>query len=150
MFNRTWYRHTAYVLHPVEPRFPKTALPFVCCVHNDTVTDAGTLFQTNWQSVTPPGIKIISSELVYKKAPYHYTSDTVREPLGDVEDAKAAGQELSLHDAVIKRVADTQPPQNNDTQSEEWWDLYKVELESLWPESLYDPDSDPGMKCVIM
>lgn len=150
MFDRTWYRHTAYVAHPVEVRFPKASNPWVCCIHNNQVTDAGTLWMTDWQSRTPPGIKIISSELIYQKAPDRDIWGIVSKATKEVEEARGSGEDLSLHDVVMKRITDSGPPEKSGLQAWERWDIYKVEVESLWPETLYDPDRDPGWKCVIM
>lgn len=149
-FKRKWYRHTAYVYHPEVNPIPHVVLPNVCCVHNNAVTDAGTLFQMNWQSVNPPAVKILNFELIHQQAPGRGITDLVSRATMDVEAAKVAGEELSLDDAVRKQIADWHPEGASKAQPGERWDVYRVELGSVWPETIFDPDSDPGLKCVIM
>jgi hypothetical protein len=79
-------------------------------------------------------------ELVREDVPYRPITISVGEAAKDVEDARAAGRKLQLNKTAISRV--TAPDGAERTRSGEQWDLYKLEILSYWPMTLYEPQPD--------
>lgn len=150
------YEQLCYVFQPVKPGEYGDE-PYIFCVHNNHLTDGGNCIGEDWQTRTSPLYKLEHAEVIRRCA--HINEDDLRgmimqtgRQVGCSDEVKAGrlANDVAFKEQMRRRLDEWVPPAPNPKVPREGEaDIYEVKLLSHWPETLNDPDAEPG-SCRVM